>query len=601
MASSGWQGQRDFPFNHQNIKADLNITSITHNGTSLRVVGQIGARGVNMSSGGTAWYYYPVYVTPEGGSEMTLLSGYETVAQGAVKTVNFDVTVSVGASDTNHTFTVYVRMNNNTATGTLSWNINFDTSSSAPTVDSITNITTTGMSVTWTNTEGLAAVSFLYYSNYYSGGNTWYWMLGDGASGSATRTYNFTYGIPNRRYYFYGSGTQKGDSKSAVTKPPVVVAGISNMYSDSVKVECQVPEHGGEYALSLQYRVNNGSWQTASTVVEPGYHAATTVPITVGNLVAGNFYTIDVRTTTAAGTTNGTGVTFLFQPDSADITLYGSVNGMSTGITKLYGSVQGQTKKVKKLYGSVNGTTKLLYQTATVPASYGYAIFYTDDSKTTTDYVIFSSQSDVNALAPSSAASTWTATIGGKTLKNTLITTVSLGKSTTSLPNLFLYYCTALTTIDLKNSSITTIGDNVLSYCTAITSRIVFPNTLTSIGTNFMSVTLGAVAFSSEIVLPANIQHIGTNFCYGMNANYTLVVGDVPATVADQAAANPDTSGSFSCFSIGAPTSTGVVSVEGSTAQAWLTRFPNFSNSTPGTYFTTYTWRNLRIKETSGE
>lgn len=91
--SSGWQGQRDFPYNHANIKADLNIYSITNNGSSLTISGEIGARGVNMQSGGSAWYDYPVFVKPENGVKQMLLSGGERVAQGQVKTVYFSVTV----------------------------------------------------------------------------------------------------------------------------------------------------------------------------------------------------------------------------------------------------------------------------------------------------------------------------------------------------------------------------------------------------------------------------------------------------------------------------------------------------------------------------
>lgn len=126
MASSGWQGYKDFPYFSTELKCDLNITSITHSGTNLRVTGQVGARNI---SSYYSYYSYPVYVTPGNGGQQTLLSGGERVTGGSIKTVNFDVTIpNVSASTTSYSFPVYINMNNGTAVATLYWTISFSSS-----------------------------------------------------------------------------------------------------------------------------------------------------------------------------------------------------------------------------------------------------------------------------------------------------------------------------------------------------------------------------------------------------------------------------------------------------------------------------------------
>lgn len=131
MTSSGWQGRKDFPYNHSDLKCNLRIDSLTHSGDTLRVQGVIGAVDINDNTQYHAWYDYPVYVTPQGGSEIELLSGGEGVYGGGennAKTVGFDVTIPVSASATSTNFSVHVRMNNSTSTGDLAWELTFDAS-----------------------------------------------------------------------------------------------------------------------------------------------------------------------------------------------------------------------------------------------------------------------------------------------------------------------------------------------------------------------------------------------------------------------------------------------------------------------------------------
>lgn len=598
--SSGWQGQRDFPYNHANIKADLNIYSITNNGSSLTISGEIGARGVNMQSGGSAWYDYPVFVKPENGVKQMLLSGGERVAQDQVKTVYFSVTVvNTSSSSTKYNFSVDVDMNNGTAKGTLNWTLDYNTSSAAPAINSVSNPTQTSLDVNWSTNGGDMSASFVYYSRYMGtveGSNNYYWMLGDSATGSTTKTWTFSYGIPNRRYYFYpSSGSYDGQTKSGVTMPPQIICGVKNMYSDSAMMSCSVPAHGGEYALTIQYQVNNGSWLTAGVTVQgSGYHKASTLEFEVPNLRQNNFYTINVRATSPVGTTVGKSVTFLLEQDATGLELYGSNDLRATPITKLYGSVNGRTKLIKKLYGSVNSQSTLGFSEISSKGvigkeSFGYLIFYTDSSKTTTDFARLLSQADVNALGD---ASGWTKTFDGKSVKKSYIITCVIGKSATSLPSQFMQGCDGLVTLDISKASITAIPDQFAFSCPSLSSQIVIPETVTSIGTYFLGISLLRSAQASGIVIPQSVQHIGAYFLAGQFGIGTVDVGDLPATVAD-VTENPENTGSFCNTIVGSEVPSEIVYIKGKYASDWCARFPNYYTVVPGQYFTTVGWRKI--------
>lgn len=165
MATSGWQTEK---FYHASGNAgvvdwygNINITSITHSGTNLRVVGQfrLAARG---SSGYYASYVYGMKgsMTNSSGSKIgstqTLLTNGQTLYVGSTVTKDFDITIS-GVSESTTSYSLGFRMwacYNSSCSSTYwdvtkYWTINFDTSS-VPSGLYINNISSTYNSVSAT-------------------------------------------------------------------------------------------------------------------------------------------------------------------------------------------------------------------------------------------------------------------------------------------------------------------------------------------------------------------------------------------------------------------------------------------------------------------
>lgn len=165
MATSGWQTEK---FYHASGNAgyvdwygNIYISSITHSGTNLRVVGKfrLAARG---TSGYSAQYTYGMKgsMTNSSGSKVgttqTLLGNNVRLSVGSVVDKNFDVTISgVSAATTSYSlgFRMWACYNSSCSSTfwdvTKYWTINFDPSS-APSGLYINNISTTYNSVSAT-------------------------------------------------------------------------------------------------------------------------------------------------------------------------------------------------------------------------------------------------------------------------------------------------------------------------------------------------------------------------------------------------------------------------------------------------------------------
>ena len=61
-----WLGNQSFPYGND-LKINLNVTSVSHVGSTLTVSGQIAAVYPSSVTTNGAYYIYPVYVTPQGG------------------------------------------------------------------------------------------------------------------------------------------------------------------------------------------------------------------------------------------------------------------------------------------------------------------------------------------------------------------------------------------------------------------------------------------------------------------------------------------------------------------------------------------------------
>lgn len=385
MASSGWQGNKDFPYSSSDLKCNLYITSITHTGTSLRVQGKVGAVCVNNSSGWYSWYDYPVYVKPEGGSQQTLLAANEKVygdGQGGLsraKTVDFDVTLTIGAADTSHSFGVYITMNNGQNTGTLHWNLTFPSSGTAPTGLNVTNVSTSERSVkatvSVTGWGGLGDSTTRYrelqvWQADMSGANRYQRATGDTLSGTITCS-NSSQGtldiIGNTKYWIGGyatNGTLASGPTSfgtAITAPPKLFGAPGTITQNSAVINWTMGNQGGELDIDVDYMVNNsGNWVTAETITTSGAKSGS---FTVTGLSPNTAYTVSIRSKAVGGqTTSGQPIPFTTAGVGAKV--YCSVNNTRKKVKRIYCSVNGERKKVKKIYCSVGGVAKLAYEDA---------------------------------------------------------------------------------------------------------------------------------------------------------------------------------------------------------------------------------------------
>ena len=158
MASSGWQNEQTwFTYNsHVGLIGNINIQSISHSGSSLRVQGEIacGARG----GAGYGFYYsdYTSYAQPEGGNKIALGNqGYFwKVGQSDIH-VNFDITLNdVPAGQTSRSFYVnFYGPNTNSVKATLYWTLYFDAGGSPP-----SNISWTYLDVSWNRVYAYAHI-----------------------------------------------------------------------------------------------------------------------------------------------------------------------------------------------------------------------------------------------------------------------------------------------------------------------------------------------------------------------------------------------------------------------------------------------------------
>lgn len=392
--SSGWQGNKNFPYAHENLRCNLYISSITHSGTTLRVTGKVGATCINLQSGWYAYYVYPVYETAgygaSGATQKELLTAGEYVyADGGdgtstAKTRSFDVTISnVSASATSYNFPVYITMNNGTSTGTLSWTITFSASSAGPSGGYINglaaaynsstgliDITATSVGVTNTGSSStLISPQFMFLEQAYVSGvarqmvpftNGESVLLNQNNStaqaGGITITYNHLYhsGLYAANSDYPTSPDYRYQGPTIVTPcaPPTVT--LSSTTAKTATFSYSMAGDAGYYDKKLQYSLDGSTWVNVVTVSGT---SAKTGTFTVSSLKSAHSYTLRVRTTTTAGSTSGSNVAFTTLNG-----LYCSVSSKTKRVKKAYCSVSGKTKKVKKIYASVSGKTRLIYK-----------------------------------------------------------------------------------------------------------------------------------------------------------------------------------------------------------------------------------------------
>lgn len=385
-----WLNEQTWFTYSSNIRliGNINPSSITHNGSTLRIQGTIaaGARG----SSNYSFYYldYTSYAQPEGGSKIALGAKGKTWKVGQADThVTFDVTLSnVPAAATSRSFYVnFYGPNTNSVKATLYWTINFSASGSAPSDYSATNVSSNWDSITFDsligNTGGLALSSHCpcvskiplvggasKYENKYI--NTA--SVNTTVSNSSTPINSPDWTIKGCGYYYVGAFAENAAGKLYGQGP--------GTYTPPAPSTMTATDPGGEgtknYSVVFKGDVdkNHTTYDTANLTRAVRYKvndaAEWTYVVQDQQALIGDETTFTVRIPgSQSAVIEGWQTYHGLQSEVKTLTLYngnapsrvyGPVDGQSKLAVKLYGSVDGESKNIVKLYGSVDGKSKAI-------------------------------------------------------------------------------------------------------------------------------------------------------------------------------------------------------------------------------------------------
>ena len=387
MATSGWQNEqlilsRTFS-SHLALYGNISISSSTHTGTNLRVVGAIALCPRQNGGYGTCTYGYAQYVTPEGGSQMQIVAantrmvtpGHPNYAHTDYR-VDFDVTLTgVAATATSRNFTVnfYNPSGQYGYNKNLTWTLYFDKSGTTP----------SGLDVTLASVQDTGATMNVALSSYGTpssevnryieaaimgqstyGGKYRYDIATAKTNakitvnnGSRTNSSNPLTIVPNTQYWYGAYATNTVMSTSMVkgtfiTLPAYISDVVVNDTGGSnVTVSVVHASEGTATTAYTEYSYNQTDWTTVQDTFNLTVHSATTIYVRRRNSTG----TTPVRTVSIVPATT--------------VKLYGSVNNKAKEIRKLYGSVNGKAVRIRKLYGSVNGRSKLIFEESNDPWS----------------------------------------------------------------------------------------------------------------------------------------------------------------------------------------------------------------------------------------
>ena len=387
MATSGWQNEqlilsRTFS-SHLALYGNISISSITHTGTNLRVVGAVALCPRQNGGYGTCTYGYAQYVTPEGGGQMQIVAantrmvtpGHPNYAHTDYR-VNFDVTLTgVAATATSRNFTVnfYNPSGQYGYNKNLTWTLYFDKSCPTP----------SGLNVTLSSVQDTGATMAVALSSYGTPSSEANRYIEAAIMGQSTYGGKYRYDtataktnatitvnnssktnssnpltiVPNTQYWYGAYATNTVMSTSTVkgtfiTLPAyisdVVVNDVGN---GEVVISVLHASEGTADTAYTEYSYNQTDWTVVQETFRLTLHSATTLYVRRRN----NTGTTPVRTVSIVPATT--------------VKLYGSVNNKAKEIRKLYGSVNGKAVRIRKLYGSVNGRSKLIFEESNNPWS----------------------------------------------------------------------------------------------------------------------------------------------------------------------------------------------------------------------------------------
>ena len=381
MASSGWQGQKNVQTSvYPHMALNLRVDSISHSGTTLTVKGIV---RVVCTSG---WIdYNNASVSLTGGGSKTINLHLSSSGTTSADTGTFTCTISnVSATTTSKSVTATLSAGS-VASGSASWTLTFDPSTSAPTGLYINNISSTWNSVSGTIGlsnygvgSGTKQLTMLVLTQTYVPGlpHRWDRTTSGALSYNATVNNNSTAAaagaidIKGCGLYYTGVYVNNGSEVSRLAGPSVytppapvvfnyVRIGETNQWQ--VTLTGDPNKNNTNYTAarltrSLRYKINNGSWTNVETAVVKAIGATTTVTITIP---ASSTATIEGWMTYQGLNSSVSSITIT--NSDAPVHLYGSVGGQAKKLVHVYGSANGRSVKLTKIYASVGGVAKLVH------------------------------------------------------------------------------------------------------------------------------------------------------------------------------------------------------------------------------------------------
>lgn len=359
MASSGWQGETTIYSgggSAPKLVGDFYISSITHSGTDLRVVGEVQV----ISPSDSSIAYNNAYIWCDGGwhTYANLHSSW-----GVRNTWEFDIDVTIeNVSQTATSYYFEMGVNAVQSGGRIGWTIRFDQSGTPPTgltttlveagpdwADIAVSISSWGSPSTSANRYIEAAVCG---SSTY--GNPYKFKTATAVTSATLRVDNTCGGnltiVPNTQYRVgcYADNRTKHASTvgaSFTTLPATPIINALDQGHGVINVTVTHANEGSALPITEEYSIDDGA--TWTTITGGAF-----------SLTLSTQAVLTVRRSSTAGVSSGT----VTVAPRFDVAIYASVMNKSELITKVYAPVNGQTKKVEKIYASVNGKTKLVFE-----------------------------------------------------------------------------------------------------------------------------------------------------------------------------------------------------------------------------------------------
>ena len=485
MASSGWQGRNTLKtssFGYDEMKGDIYISSISHNGDNITINGKFGV--YYDASYGYAYYYYPINakITGQGGYTQ-VASGYQYIYAGQYSAqADFSTTINVGASSTSTTVAVEWSYNNGTAYNVYYYTLSYDASTRT--------LKVTGTNVTFdlkVNGNTVASDSSYYSASVVSGSSYqvsdikaksgYYYTGATSASGTVNSNTSLSYAA-NGRAYAFNVNVKRGASEDT--------SGGTGTFDYSINSAAGGTLTGNDVSDYYNSALPSGSTYTISDIKETdsAYYyytgqtsysgtatAATTIDLPFAAVVAPSGLTVTESSHTTTSITWRVAVSSYGAPGSATgrtIKLYtsgGTLIGTITNASSGYITQQVSSCASGSVYAVANNThtTTTSSNVSYDLSQYGYpdvsnASFTTVDATTAT---VTMSVSEWNGYCDSSQGYfTYSYVKNGQTVTGQ--TTASTNKTATvTLSNLTTDEIYTLSWTAHNTAGNSTVGDSI--------------------------------------------------------------------------------------------------------------------------------------------